>query len=137
MLSWMKRSAAVVLAGMAALAQAQALDGPLRVVVGYAPGGASDRVARIVAEKLQGRLGVPVLVATGWNAFFAPASMPRDKLERLARAIREVMQEPDTARKFADAKMPAVVSTPAQTEAMIRAFRAQWAPVVQQSGYQP
>lgn len=319
MLSWMKRSAAVVLAGMAALAQAQALDGPLRVVVGYAPGGASDRVARIVAEKLQGRLGVPVLVenktgaggrlaaqqvkaapagqnvlmlgnpavmvvaplvfkdngydaerdfvpvshvsnyefavavgpaipvrelshllawlranpgqanigvpatgslphffglmmaqkarvdaqvvgyrgsaplmtdlmggqvavavdsfdtvlpqheagklrilavsgsqrsphapqiptfkeagldlvATGWNAFFAPASMPRDKLERLARAIREVMQEPDTARKFADAKMTAVVSTPAQTEAMIRAFRAQWAPVVQQSGYQP
>lgn len=319
MLSWMKRSAAVVLAGMAALAQAQALDGPLRVVVGYAPGGASDRVARIVAEKLQGRLGVPVLVenktgaggrlaaqqvkaapagqnvlmlgnpavmvvaplvfkdngydaerdfvpvshvsnyefavavgpaipvrelshllawlranpgqanigvpatgslphffglmmaqkarvdaqvvgyrgsaplmtdlmggqvavavdsfdtvlpqheagklrilavsgsqrsphapqiptfkeagldlvATGWNAFFAPASMPRDKLERLARAIREVMQEADTARKFADAKMTAVVSTPAQTEAMIRAFRAQWAPVVQQSGYQP
>lgn len=319
MLSWMKRSAAVVLAGMAALAQAQALDGPLRVVVGYAPGGASDRVARIVAEKLQGRLGVPVLVenktgaggrlaaqqvkaapagqnvlmlgnpavmvvaplvfkdngydaerdfvpvshvsnyefavavgpaipvrelshllawlranpgqanigvpatgslphffglmmaqkarvdaqvvgyrgsaplmtdlmggqvavavdsfdtvlpqheagklrilavsgsqrsphapqiptfkeagldlvATGWNAFFAPAGMPRDKLERLARAIREVMQEPDTARKFADAKMTAVVSTPAQTEAMIRAFRAQWAPVVQQSGYQP
>lgn len=318
MLSWMKRSAAVVLAGMAALAQAQALDGPLRVVVGYAPGGASDRVARIVAEKLQGRLGVPVLVenktgaggrlaaqqvkaapagqnvlmlgnpavmvvaplvfkdngydaerdfvpvshvsnyefavavgpaipvrelshllawlranpgqanigvpatgslphffglmmaqkarvdaqvvgyrgsaplmtdlmggqvavavdsfdtvlpqheagklrilaqsgdrrsphapqiptfkeagldlvATGWNAFFAPAGMPRDKLERLARAIREVMQEPDTARKFADAKMTAVVSTPAQTEAMIRAFRAQWAPVVQQSGYQ-
>lgn len=77
------------------------------------------------------------LVATGWNAFFAPAGMPRDKVERLARAIREVMQESDTVRKFIDAKMTPVASTPAQTEAMIRTFRAQWAPVVQQSGYQP
>lgn len=77
------------------------------------------------------------LVAAGWNAFFAPAGMPRDKVERLARAIREVMQESDTVRKFIDAKMTPVASTPAQTEAMIRTFRAQWAPVVQQSGYQP
>lgn len=77
------------------------------------------------------------LVATGWNTFFAPAAMPRDKVERLAAAIREVMQDPDTQRKFSDAKMTPVVSTMAQTEAMLRAYRAQWAPVVQKSGYQP
>ena len=34
---------------------------PLRIVVGYAPGGATDRVARIVGDKLQARLGVPVV----------------------------------------------------------------------------
>lgn len=50
-----------------ALAQAAAsagakLDGPLTVLVGYAPGGASDRIARLVAERLQQRLGVPVVV---------------------------------------------------------------------------
>jgi tripartite-type tricarboxylate transporter receptor subunit TctC len=77
------------------------------------------------------------LVATGWNAFFAPANMPQAKVEQLAKAIREVMQDPDTARKFTDLKMTPVVSTPAQTEAMLKAFRAQWAPVVQKSGYQP
>ena len=77
------------------------------------------------------------LVAAGWNAFFAPASMPKDRVERLAKAIREVMLDPDTVRKFNDAKMTPVASTPAQTQAMLDAFRTQWAPVVQKSGYQP
>ena len=40
--------------GSAAWAQQRpALDGPLRIVVGYAPGGSTDRVARIVGERLQ------------------------------------------------------------------------------------
>jgi tripartite-type tricarboxylate transporter receptor subunit TctC len=77
------------------------------------------------------------LVATGWNAFFAPATMPKAKVELLAQAIREVMQDADTQKKFADQKMAPVVSTQAQTQAMLKAFRAQWAPVVQKSGYQP
>ena len=77
------------------------------------------------------------ITALGWNAFFAPASMPRDKADRLAREIHDVMQEPDTQRKFTDAKMQPVVSTRAETEAMVKAFRAQWAPVVKTSGYQP
>jgi tripartite-type tricarboxylate transporter receptor subunit TctC len=77
------------------------------------------------------------LVATGWNAFFAPASMPKAKVEMLAKAIHEVMQDPDTRRKFADQKMTPVVATQAQTIAMLQKYRAQWAPVVQKSGYQP
>jgi hypothetical protein len=47
------------------------------------------------------------------------------------------MKDADTARKFTDARMTPVASTQAQTEAMLKAFRAQWAPVVQKSGYQP
>ncbi|MBT2299312.1 Bug family tripartite tricarboxylate transporter substrate binding protein [Variovorax paradoxus] len=77
------------------------------------------------------------LVATGWNTFFAPAAMPRDKVARLSQAIREVMQDPDTVRRFKDALMTPVASTQEQTTAMLKAYRAQWAPVVQKSGYQP
>ncbi len=77
------------------------------------------------------------LAALGWNTFFAPASMPADKAARLAREIHAVMQEPDTQRRFTDAKMQPVASTQAQTAAMLKAYRAQWAPVVKQSGYQP
>ncbi|MCG2592078.1 Bug family tripartite tricarboxylate transporter substrate binding protein [Ramlibacter sp. XY19] len=77
------------------------------------------------------------LVATGFNAFFAPATMPPAKVQQYAEAIREVMRDPDTQRKFADAKMTPVVSTQAQTAAMLKAYRAQWGPVVQKSGYQP
>ena len=77
------------------------------------------------------------LAATGWNTFFAPASMPGDKVDRLARLIQEVMKEPDTTRRFKDSLLVPVASTQAQTVAMLKAYRAQWAPVVQKSGYQP
>lgn len=80
--------------------------------------------------------GLP-LVATGWNAFFAPASLAAADVQRYATAITEVMKDPDTRRKFLDAQMTPVVATQAQTAAMLKAYRAQWAPVVQTSGYQP
>lgn len=77
------------------------------------------------------------LVGTGWNALYAPASMPGAKVARIAQAVREVMQDVDTTRKFNDAKLVPVVSTPEQTREMLTAYRAQWAPVVRKSGYQP
>jgi len=77
------------------------------------------------------------LAATGWNTFFAPASMPAAQVERLSQLIVEVMKDPDTRRKFEAAKMEPVAATRAQTEAMLKAYRAQWAPVVQRSGFKP
>jgi tripartite-type tricarboxylate transporter receptor subunit TctC len=50
-------------AGAGALpAHAQAIEGPLRLVVGYPPGGASDRAARLVGQALQVRHGINVIV---------------------------------------------------------------------------
>lgn len=77
------------------------------------------------------------LGADGWNTFFAPASMPAARVAQLGQAIREVMQEPETVRRFNDARLGPVSSTPEQTRRMLAAYRAQWAPVVQTSGYQP
>ena len=77
------------------------------------------------------------LSAAGWSTFFAPVTMPKAKVEALSKSIQEVMRDPDTLRKFADAQLTPVVSTQAQTEAMLKSFRAQWAPVVRRSGFQP
>ncbi len=77
------------------------------------------------------------LVATGWNAFFAPASMPAARAAQLGNAIREVMREEDTRRKFHEARVEPVASAAQETAQMLKAYRTQWAPVVQRSGYQP
>ncbi|TFZ03927.1 Bug family tripartite tricarboxylate transporter substrate binding protein [Ramlibacter humi] len=77
------------------------------------------------------------LVATGWNAFFAPATMPADRIEKISQAIQAAMRDPDTQRKFTDGKLTPVVSTRVQSEALLKAYRAQWTPIVRQSGYQP
>lgn len=77
------------------------------------------------------------LGADGWNTFFAPASMPASRVAQFGQAIREVMQDPETVRRFNDARLGPVASTPEQTRRMLAAYRAQWAPVVQTSGYQP
>jgi len=65
------------------------------------------------------------------------SARPKAPAGGLAGLIHEVMKAPDTQRKFATAKMEPVMATMAQTEAMLKAYRAQWAPVVQRSGFKP
>lgn len=77
------------------------------------------------------------LVGTGWNTLFAPRGMDATAVGRLSALVQQVMREPDTQRKFEAAKLMPVVSSAAQTEAMLKAYRAQWTPVVKDSGFKP
>ena len=47
---------------LAASAQEAYPNRPIRVLVGYAPGGGSDIIARLIAQRLQTRLGQPVVI---------------------------------------------------------------------------
>ena len=77
------------------------------------------------------------LAAVGWNTIYAPKSMPSAKAADYARAIQAVMADPEIQKQFRAANMEPVSSSQEQTTAMLKAYRAQWEPVVKRSGYQP
>lgn len=77
------------------------------------------------------------LTATGWNAFFAAASMPAAKAQVIAAAIRDAMRDEALRKAFAATLMTPVVAAQAETAAMLEAYRAQWLPVVEKSGFKP
>ena len=55
-------AAGLALASSAALAQAEYPNKPIKLIVGFAPGGSTDIVGRIVAQRLGERLGQNVIV---------------------------------------------------------------------------
>lgn len=67
--------AAVALAAVAAVAGAQ--DGPIRILVGYAPGSTSDGIARLLVDRVRTSLGTPVIVENrpGANGFIAAEAL--------------------------------------------------------------
>lgn len=58
-------------------ASAQSLSGkPIKILVGYAPGGGADLIARVYGQKLQDMLGTPVVVENKPGAFEQLAAQP-------------------------------------------------------------
>lgn len=53
---------ALTVGTLACCAAAQAQTGPVKILVGFPPGGGSDAIARILADKMKDTLGVPVVV---------------------------------------------------------------------------
>src|SRR5215471_6775111 len=74
---------AVALPAMSRLAHAQFPTRPVRIILGFPPGGPSDFLARLVGQSLSERLGQPVVVesrsgASGNIAAEAVARAPAD-----------------------------------------------------------
>jgi tripartite-type tricarboxylate transporter receptor subunit TctC len=77
------------------------------------------------------------LSAAGWNVLYGAASMPVPRQRAIAAAVQQAMADPALQARFRSADMVPVSSSSAQTVAMLAAYKAQWAPVVQKSGFQP
>ncbi len=67
---------------------------------------------------------------------YARAGLPPAQVQRLSAEVAAVMQQPDLRDKFIALRAEPVSATRAQTEAMLRDFKAQWVPVIQKAGLQ-
>jgi len=89
----LRRAVLSSLAGVAAgltvaAAPAHAVDGPIRVLSGYPAGSGNDALARVYAEALSKKLGVPAIVENRPGAGGLLACMPSKPPRRPATHCR-------------------------------------------------
>ena len=75
------------------------------------------------------------LTGAGWNAFFAPASMPQDKVKVLSKAINKVMKDATVQQTIQGMMLDPVVADLTQSQEIFASFKKQWEPVIKQSGF--
>jgi tripartite-type tricarboxylate transporter receptor subunit TctC len=78
--------------------------------------------------------GVPGYDADIWFAFWGPANLPRDRVERIYAETRQVLAASDTKRRFAELGAEPVGSTPAVFASFVAAEIAKWEKVVKAAG---
>jgi tripartite-type tricarboxylate transporter receptor subunit TctC len=78
--------------------------------------------------------GVPGFEASVWYGLLAPASTPREVVQRLSRELNAVMQERTTQEQMASNHFIGAYSSPEQFAQFIRAEGVKWGAVVKEKG---
>jgi len=76
--------------------------------------------------------GYPELVANTWYALTGPAGLPDEIVQRLNRAVAEVLEMPDVKKRLDDDAIEREPMTPAQVTAFFAAEIAKWGPIAKQ-----
>jgi len=75
------------------------------------------------------------LEGSGWYAVFAPASTPKETVDRLSRLVAQATQTPEVRAFIEKGGMEATGTTPAELAAMLKADYDRWGPVIKASGF--
>ncbi len=82
-------------------------------------------------------LGFPEIQGVGWNGLVVPAKTPKDIVNRLSKAVMEVMKSPDVVSKIKELGVDPTGTTPEEFARIIQEDRKRWVPVIQVSGFKP
>ena len=72
--------------------------------------------------------------ATTWNGFLAPASTSPEIVQRLNKAIGQILAEPEIRQRLLLAGAETTSSSPEQFAALLKKETAAWAKVIERSG---
>lgn len=81
--------------------------------------------------------GLPGFEASAWYAFYGPANLPRDIVQRLNRELARIVALPATRERFATHGLEPVVSTPEELAATTRNDLAKWTKIIKSKGIKP
>ena len=108
-------------------------------------GGKARGVAMFAAKRVQGAEEVPTMVESGgplieastWVMFLAPAGTPADIVKRLSDETAKALAAPDLKERFAQLGIEAVGGTSEQTGKFLADEIAKWAKVITTAGVKP
>jgi len=81
--------------------------------------------------------GVPGFESGTWYAIVAPPKTPPELLDRLNKAVNEILAEPSLKAKFAELGVQPVGGTRAETEGLITRERQRWGELIRAADIQP
>jgi tripartite-type tricarboxylate transporter receptor subunit TctC len=77
--------------------------------------------------------GVDGVDVQQWYAFFAPAKTPKPIIEKLNKAINQVLADKEVEKRMEDHGADVETSTPEQLGALVKAELVKWKGVVQKA----
>jgi 2-methylaconitate cis-trans-isomerase PrpF/tripartite-type tricarboxylate transporter receptor subunit TctC len=104
-------------------------SGKLRALAVAGP----KRVASLPEVPTLKEAGVDGVDVTQWYAIFAPAKTPKDIVQKLNKALNEVLADKDTEKRMEDHGADVQTSSPEELRAMVVAELAKWKTVVQKA----
>jgi len=79
-------------------------------------------------------LGYPI-EGNGWTAIYAPANTPKPVIDRLNRALKDVLAQGEAKAKLTNLGFEITATSPEELAAIMRADTAKWGPIIQGSGF--
>jgi tripartite-type tricarboxylate transporter receptor subunit TctC len=98
--------------------------------------GSSQRVAALPDIPTVAELGVPGFESGTWFAIVAPPKTPPQLLDRLNKAVNEILSEPTVKSKFAELGIQPVGGTLAETDTFIARERQRWGELIRAASIQ-
>jgi tripartite-type tricarboxylate transporter receptor subunit TctC len=124
----------LVIQGAAALPQVRA--GTIKAIANLSP----QRSASMPDIPTSDETGVPGLYMSGWFGFFGPRGMPKEAVDKLNGAMRQVLADPTVKARFTELGLD-VASPQQQTPEGLAAFQKaeidKWWPIIKASGIKP